>query len=284
MTKSPNHYINKTNEAFAFVNRRTQEQLASRAISNTANPSSAANPRSRFAHTAEVLQSELPFNDERQKHLGVISAMPDFVNSLPDLNSKGSKHSTAARLSAVRFNNSLRKIIDYNPEILPTEIVKLVKATAVRFAYNPDVINTVGRQTTVSLRGMQHELAVEAALCYLPDGYEMLETTDNDDLRGKDFRVKTPNGKIISLDIKASEAAARETNMKHDAYFKSTNRRRPAEDIVVQSGFNEGDFLANNPWRPTQESVEKAAIYLQHHIDRAAGHTGATTDLTLARS
>ncbi|MFZ1360428.1 MAG: hypothetical protein WAS27_00120 [Candidatus Saccharimonadales bacterium] len=259
-------YIQGTHETFAHV----RHTLAKGAL-ETSGVHRPKDKRAAFAQSASILRHELPPHHEEQKYLSIISTMPAMVQSLANLHGEG-RRSHDARLSAVHYNNSLREILDLNPKILPAEIQTMVKSTAARFSYDASTINTLCQETSTSLRGMQHELAFEAALYYLPEDYEIIETTDEDDLQGTDFKVKAPNGTIVRIDVKASEQTALHANQKQEIYYQTRGKHRPANEIIMYSGFYDEDFLSDNPWRATPQAIEAVTPYIQESIDIAAGY------------
>ena len=95
--------------------------------------------------------------------------------------------------------------------------------------------------------------------------------SDEDDAHGADFKVRCPNGVIVSIDVKANERLEEEAEKRTAYYMKKHHKKPPTNEIVLFSGFDdEYDFTDDSPWLPTQSAIERVLPYVQKELEQAS--------------
>lgn len=241
--------------------------------------------RHELAKLAQEYSSHLDPHDPNKIYSGIIGALPDYVDAihtLPDRHDTEHYHPwiseetrDAAIKKTIAFNDVLRGIIDNNSN-LPLDIVmKLVAAAANRYRYSDEERERIKENTRGILIGMQHELAFESALIYLPEGFDIINTTDDDDAHGADFKVRCPNGKIVSIDVKATERLEYEARLRTKKHFKKIGKTPPQNEIILYSGFIESDFEGSTSWRPSDEAIRRVLPDILKALLKASGDNPA---------
>ncbi len=263
--------LHKTREAIAPLYR--DKNLGRKGLNNS--HSSINRSRKAFADSAEqFLKDTDPVDTDTRMYAMLLGVIPSMVESHEVLHRHGTSQNErySAKMGMIEFNNALRRIIDTDPTIRAGTIVGLVKSTMVSYGYNAEDLNMGGQQTEMVLRGMKHELAFESTLYHLPKGYEVLDTTDEDDKHGADFKVRCPNGVIVSIDIKATPESAENANADQEFYYERTGRKgqAPKDELIIYSGFTDDDFDPRNPWRATSEATQRAYPAIEAALWRAS--------------
>lgn len=263
-----------------FGDIRRRQVLAAQATGNTVEGPTTPRTRHGFARVAKEHSSRLSDNDPRKMYSDLLATMPSYYDGLQTLASQndhrpGHRVTRDQHLNAVdniiRYNDVIRDIINHNPRIQPDVLMSVVGAAAVQYKYPSKEREMLLHDTKGLLKGMQHELAFESALYYLPDDFEIVDTVDGDDAKGADFKVRCPNGVVVSIDVKATQRLEDEERLKKSEKLARYGRNVPQNEIVLYSGFEREDFEANNPWRPKHEAVERVLPRLQSELLRASG-------------
>lgn len=241
--------------------------------------------RMRFADAAHrYLREENPTDTDTQMYALILATIPHMVDGRHTLHghhaSRKERHD--AKLEMIEFNDALRMIIDNNPNIREDTLKGLIISAMLSYGYGADDLNGGEDETKHSLIGMKHELAFEAALSWLPEGYEILTTTDEDDKHGADFKVRCPNGVILYIDVKSSPEAANEATQDNIDFYARFREQVPANQLVLFSNFYSEDFTSKNPWRPTDEAIHEAYPYIE--ADLHAASIATAKQQALARS
>ena len=237
--------------------------------------------REDFAKFAGTFSRESSDKNEKM-YASILATLPGSVRAERVLQSRddisyNDRHT--AVLEKISFNNALRESIENNPRIEKSILLNTVKSAAQFYQYSANEINAVERGTSDSLRGMQHELAFESILWNLPEGFEILETTDEDDARGTDYRVRCPNGTEVSIDVKASEEAAANSYQKRVAALARRGKTVPKNELILYSGFTDEDFDPTYPWRPTYEVTSELTPYVESILLEASGEEVSSQQL-----
>lgn len=227
----------------------------------------------------------MPPNNEQSIHQAIRSVLPDYVEAVHDLPDRRDHYRGSHWLSedewdeakehTIAYNDVFREIIENNPHLQPEAIVSIALTVTDELGYADDVKEMIRHNTFGVLRGMQHEIAFEHVLKQLPEDYTILYTDDEDDAHGADFKVRCPNGVVISIDVKATERLAEEARKRTSYYMKKHHRKPRADEIVLFSGFEEYDFDEQSPWIPKQEVIDRAVPYVESALKSAADRTAA---------
>jgi len=259
--------------------------LASRATEGIADSQMTRKERKVFARTAHEFADLLDDNDPRKISANLYAQMPYFVHAMKILPDKRSKdygkvwvdNATYERELAnkIRYNHALRDIISHNRRLQPDMLMKIVSSVADRYRYTGKDKEQLLQNTEGILYGMQHELAFESVLYYLPEGFEVLETDEiNDDSHGADYKVRCPNGTVVSIDVKASLELQEEARYRQENRFARRGQKPPRNNLILYSGFDQHtDFPADEPWRPNHDAVMRVLPYVERELLLASGAT-----------
>lgn len=201
--------------------------------------------------------------------LAVIPHMVDGRHTLHDHHANRKKRHDA-KLEMIGFNDALRNIIDANPNIREDTLRGLITSTMLSYGYGAEDINNAETETKHALIGMKHELAFEAALSWLPEGYEILTTTDEDDKHGADFKVRCPNGVILYIDVKATPESADEATQENIEFYAQFGEQVPKNQLVLFSNFYREDFTEKHPWRPSDRAIREAYPFIEDDLRNAS--------------
>lgn len=230
--------------------------------------------RKDFARNAEhQLNNTDPHDKDAQMYAALIAKIPNAVNGKHTLyNHHATQHQRyLAKMDMIAFDDMLRTTINTHKTLQEEAIVDLVVTTMLNYGYEAGDINMIAGETKRSLRGMKHELAVAATLFHLPKGYDVLDTTDEDDKHGADFIVRCPNGVLVYIDIKASQTTADEAIKRQHEYYSDNYREEPENKIILYSGFDDGkDFDPSRPWQPTPEAIQKVLPTIIENLRNAS--------------
>lgn len=229
--------------------------------------------RALFAEASgHYLHDTKNLDPDTQLYVSILSVVPRMVEGYHTLNDHNSSRAERhdAKLDMIEFNDSLRSIIDNNPHIQEDVLIGLVKSALLSYGYGAKDVNKGEMEAKTALIGMKHELAFESVLSWLPEGYEILTTTDEDDKHGADFKVRCPNGVILYIDIKATAESAAEATQDNIEFYARFREQLPANQLVLHSGFEREDF---DGWRPTNESVQRVLPNLTRQLETASADT-----------
>jgi hypothetical protein len=239
---------------------------------HTDGPAEFALAATRYSETLDPLDPE---NKDARMYASILGAVPPTIEArhLLDREKSASTRTYNAKMQMIQYNNILRNIIDTNPKIDPDTILGLVRSTTLSYRYGADDINMISQHTQRCLVGVKHELGFESPLYYLPEGFEILDTTDQDDKEGIDYRVLCPNGVIVEIDVKASQELADKAIRQDEEfnYFSTKNAGKTSKKLILYSGFSENDFDPRNPWRPEHEAVERVYPAIEKALIEASG-------------
>lgn len=232
--------------------------------------------RMMFANAAhQYLREENPVDADARMYASILAVVPHMVDGRHTLHghhaSRQERHD--AKLEMIEFNDALRNIIDTNPNIREDTLKGLITSAMLGYGYGADDLNGGKAETKAALIGMKHELAFESALSWLPDGYEILTTTDEDDKHGADFKVRCPNGVILYIDVKSTPESAYEATEGNVEFYARFHEQVPKNQLVLYSGFEREDFTDRHPWRPTDESVQRVYPDLEMLLQKASVDT-----------
>lgn len=211
----------------------------------------------------------------------IMATLPNYVEAVHDLPDRRDHYHgshwlseeewDAAKEHTIEYNDVFREIIENNPAMPQAEIMSIVGDIAHELDYPEDVKDMIHHNTRGILHGMRHEVAFEQVLRALPDGFQIITTDDEDDAHGADFKVRCPNGVIISIDVKATERLEEEAEKRTAYYMKKHHKRMPTNEIVLFSGFDdEFDFPDESPWLPSQTAIQRVLPYVQDELLQAS--------------
>ena len=237
--------------------------------------------RQMFSRSSRQFADSLPDNDPRSVSANIFAQLPDYmhaITTLPDRRNpdhrdrKISKETREQEVEkTIKYNNVLRDIINHNQNLTPRTLLKTVSAVAMRYGYSDKERELVIDRTKGDLKGMQHELAFESVLYYLPEGFEIIDTDNQDDARGADYMVRCPNGTVVSIDVKATQRLQDEAQERKAYHASRFNQTMPSNEIILYSGFTQSDFDTQSPWRPTQDAVMSVLPHVESELLRASG-------------
>ncbi len=239
---------------------------------HTEGPADFANDAKRYS---EQLDLRDPENIDVKMYALILGATPSMIEAQKQLQRRTISDHTKdnAKLNLIGFNNILKDIIDTNPSIEPFVITELVKSATIAYGYGAEDINMAVRETEERQVGMKHELGFEAPLYYLPEGFEILDTTDKDDSEGVDHRILCRNGVIVTVDVKASQELADKAIQEAEefSYMSGHGGRLPKNKLIMFSGYTMDDFDPKNPWRPKPDAVERVYPAIEKALIEASG-------------
>lgn len=259
-----------------------QYYIASHALESTIENPGAHPSRQEFASFAARFSNETDDKDEMM-YASFLGTLPGYIEARQTLlQSTDFQTRKAAILDTIRFNNTLRTAIEVHPHVDEDQLTIIAKSTGHFYQYSSDAISQLGKDMQRRLKGMKHELAFESVLWNLPEGFEVLETTDEDDTDGADYRVRCPNGVSVSIDVKASQYYEEKTYNKQRADLSRQGREMPRNKIILYSGFTNSDFRTDYPWRPTYEATTRLVPLVEQRLRIASGETIAPVDVRVA--
>jgi hypothetical protein len=246
------------------------------------------NARNLFADSAEqFLKEKNPRDPNTRIYAQIFAVIPLMMDGLKVLRGRGtSQHERyKAKMKLIKFDDVLRTIIDSDPSIPQNTIISLIHSAMHSYGYSAEELNMAAGETEAVLHGMKHELAFASTLYHLPEGYEVLDTTDEDDKHAADFKVRCPNGVILYIDVKATAKAAERATWDQEDYYTDTGRKgqMPKNELILYSGFTDDDFTEKMPWRATPEATQRVYPDVEAVLHRASieyleqiqqGHSG----------
>jgi hypothetical protein len=217
----------------------------------------------------------------QQIRAAIADKLPNYVQAVHDLPDRRDHYRGSHWLSeeewdeakehTIAYNDVFRDIIENNPTMRQDDIMSAVGDVAHELNLSEDEMEMIRHNTRGILHGMRHEVAFEQVLAALPEGFQIITTDDEDDAHGADFKVRCPNGEIVSIDVKATERLEEEAEKRTAYYMKKHHKKPPANEIVLFSGFDdEYDFTDDNPWRPASSAIERVLPYVQAELIQAS--------------
>ncbi len=217
---------------------------------------------------------------ETKMYASILAVVPNTIGAIHALEHRDELETKDyhAAIHMIEFNHALREIIETNPSIQPKIVTNLIKSATLRYGYGADAVNAIVDQTHETLYGIKHEQAFKAALFYLPEGYELVEASSEEeetilDKHGTDIRVRCPNGVIVSIDVKSSQKGVEYAKLKQQLYKQKGGQLRPHE-ITLYSGFTSEDFDMNSPWQPNQAAIARVVPQIEQELRRASQRKG----------
>lgn len=263
--------------------QRTGEQALGETVTNKPRRRR-ENPRHATARVAEEFSLTKPPTDPEFIYSSFLAGVPSYAEAIDRLpeNHEWSPLSYEERqtevMKTIAFNDRIRTIIDANPRLSPDSLSTIVAGVIKHYKYDGGQSAKLNEYVAGSIRGMRHELAFESVLYYLPEGFEVINTTDKDDARGADFIVKAPNGRYVKIDVKASERKAMESMKRKEARMARHGKKPPINELILASGFTSADFRTDYPWRVKDEAIARVLPGILAQIMRGAGMTHAKHD------
>lgn len=240
--------------------------------------------RLQFARHALEYTKQLPPHDSRMIYSSILSALPSFMRAKAELeqdrnesrhNLRMNEHQHDSAIDeTIRFNDVIRDIIDqHHNKITPDVLLRIISTAAISYKYSTKERAQLLIEAEGVIRGMQHELAFESSLYYLPEGFEVLDRSEagRDDANGKDYRVRCPNGTVVSIDVKASLKSAEKAIQKRDDHFALKGMFAPRNELIHFSGFSQDDFGMEDPWRPKHDAVLRELPKIEATLVWASG-------------
>ncbi|HCH34092.1 MAG: hypothetical protein UY35_C0009G0005 [Candidatus Saccharibacteria bacterium GW2011_GWC2_48_9] len=227
------------------------------------------NVRPRNIRAAAESLLENPESSIIEKNVArIYTVLPGFVEASRRLDSSTLPRSIAKTYKAhlSRFNSAIKEIIDTDSKVGFEEIMQYVDGAALTYGYSGESLTTIDTDVRISLKGTQHELAVEGALYRL--GYDLDETDTTDDLNGIDVStLRKSDGMPVYIDVKSSHALAERKSAERDAFYAGIGRTPPSNHLILASSFQDTDFTAANPWRPTEAAMQRVMPQLEAAIE-----------------
>ncbi len=262
--------------------------LANHAVHGASPDASSYKARHNTARASQKFSDELPYDHVGKVYANILGALPDFIDAKQKITQSRkrvhgyglSKTEHAAEVDKlIAFNDIIRSIIEQHPKIRPTDITAIVTSAAQRYKYTDREIEMILGETRGIIIGMNHELAFESVLYYLPEGFKIHE--ENDDAHGADYIVGCPNGTIVYIDVKASPELERKGREEQRDYFENLGKEPPKNELILFSGFRMNDFSNDNPWRPKHEAVQQVLPHVLDELLRASGDNTSNTQKAL---
>ncbi|MEO7904870.1 MAG: hypothetical protein ABIR91_03700, partial [Candidatus Saccharimonadales bacterium] len=138
-------------------------------------------------HTAGELKDSLPVNNEYARLIGTLPDFADGIKRIEQTNLTRDQKKAAKRL-IIPFNHSLEQVINKNSSIEPQQLQQIISQSIGLLSFdNPREI--LDHIVTRTIPGMEHELAGETNLYYLPGSPEIIDTTTEEELLGVDRHI-----------------------------------------------------------------------------------------------
>lgn len=243
---------------------------AVRSIDTLAQMNATANdvrPRNIRAAAESLLEN--PESSIIEKNVArIYTTLPGFLEASKLLGS-GTLPRSAARTYKTQlslFNSAIKENIDTDQRAGQEVIMQYVDSAALSYGYTSENLRTVNTNVSARLKGTLHELSVEGLLYRL--GYSPEETDAIDDINGIDVAILRKSDNMpVYIDVKASEEAAESERAERDAFYTGIGRTPPSNHLILASGFQDSDFTAANPWRPTEAAMQRVMPQLEAAIE-----------------
>jgi hypothetical protein len=223
------------------------------------NQHASSESRHQFAKAANQYADRLDAHEQSdaKMYASILAVLPNTIDALHKLRGgwKNAPKDYNSTMSMIRFNDTLSEIITSHPTIQPKTLIEIVRAATQSYGYNMSIVSEMEQQTFAALRGIKHERAFEAVLYYLPEGYKVYETTDEEDKHGADFLVQCPNRVLVSVDVKSSPESAERATVNDEVYLERHQNAKRYPHLAIFSGFTDNDFDPQSPWQPGQEAI-----------------------------
>lgn len=234
-------------------------------------------PRTITSKAADEYTATKDPGDSRHMYGSLLAGIPSFadaISKLPD-NHEWSPLSYEERqteiMKTIAFNDRIKQIINHNPRLAPDTLMTVVKGVVEHYNYGQGRSHEIIDRVWSSIRGMQHELAFESVLYYLPEGFEIMETTGEDDAHGADYIVRAPNGRIVVIDVKATERQADKSYQRKVRRLAKHGKKPPQNELIIATGFTGNDFRNDYPWRVKDSAIQNLLPHVTQQIMLAAG-------------
>lgn len=183
----------------------------------------------------------------------IIADLPDLKEGLDNLE-QGIGRSTDNKKKIIPFNHHLKQLINSHSSTTPANLEGMLKNTLAVNGYDQHLLDLINKRIKP---GMEHELALESNLFYLPGSPDILDTTVEDELRGVDYIAQFQNGIEITIDGKASEAAALKAQQDRDDWRARNHITTPDDHLIVWTGYNKADFIPDKVGRVSEQARER---------------------------
>lgn len=263
------HQITRTDEFLAAredVRRGARYELEGAPNNETRGRIVRALTRETIARAA----GDLIGNIDAYEGLKFDPAYNNMLRTLPELNE--GIHGLRERTGAVRankekiihFNHALKNLINLHPATSPDELTELLQNTFFINGYEPELLEEVQRDI---IPGMNHELAFESNLFYLPREPEILDTSVDDELKGTDYMLRYEDGIVIRIDVKKSQQKAERMTLERAAWRKEKGYKSPDSQLIIASGYQDGDFIPDKIGRISESARQREQARISGIID-----------------
>lgn len=272
------HQITRTDE---FLAARNDIRLGARDELESA-PNNEARSRIMRALTRETIAraaGDLIGNIGAYEGLKFDPAYNNMLRTLPELNEgiHGLREHTggirANKEKIIHFNHAVKNLINLHPATSPDELTELLQNTFFINGYGSDLLEVVQHNI---IPGMNHELAFESNLFYLPREPEILETSVDDELMGTDYKLRYDDGIVIRIDVKKNSNKAARLSLERAAQRKERGYRSPDSQLIIASGYQDSDFIPDKIGRVTESARQREQTRINDAIDatymRIAAH------------
>lgn len=150
----------------------------------------------------------------------------------------------------MHFDRALKEMVDDNPSIGFKETLAFLGQSITSIA-GEDTFRKVAGNIKNILIGMRHEIIAEQMLEYLDIDYR--QSTEDEDLKGKDIIILKNDRPFAAIDIKSTENAALETRMK----ARKSGYKPKELKVALSTGCKESDL--GNSFRLDNELMEDLA-------------------------
>jgi hypothetical protein len=113
--------------------------------------------------------------------------------------------------NTIDFNTALRELIDYNPQLTPTNIKEFLHSAFIA-SYGSKDAEFFMQSVNICLIGMQHEIGFEQIINHVPGATYRQSTKKEELATGGDMFVEF-DGITFPIDIKSSEQKAKKMNL-----------------------------------------------------------------------
>lgn len=231
-------------------------------------PSSMATLRKKIAKVAFKFaghDSENNFANLEQMSTRLFGSLAHFIDNqmaLDDLRVRREQASTMSqrkkltddmepyKRGVIGLNRSISDIFDANRDISNSDIQNFAHQ-AWMLMHKPEEVQYGITKLKQALRGMDHEMAMEAAFWNIPGVDDVRRATEQDELMGIDRIIEFDDGEILNIDVKSSRRGA------EDVIY------RPGHGLPLASQFSDDEIFLH---RPTDEALAARQPYINQTI------------------
>lgn len=267
---TPNKLPVTTDETIMFHQELQRSSVFMRALAEEDHREQDHSSHRNLGHLAlsraasEIVQQPTPEAPYNKEYLQLLSAIPGYMSVL-EKSMHNEPLTKAEKRNIIPLNHAIKEIIDTHQSLTHTELHTLLHRAITLSGYQNgnDAVHDIASKI---IPGMEHELAGSAALYQLSENPYVEDTTVEDELKGVDARLVFDDGTTITIDFKASEAAANRAQERHDAYREEHHITTPDTHMIYWTGYEKHDFLPDKIGRVTPDAEARELGHLEYYV------------------